>query len=93
LAPIGKRNFPETNATGRTWESLVNELRKTDDIERIRELLMLLEEAIFNRQQELVRNAEKMDKGNIEQEEQSLKSALDLMLELKTKRLGFPAIR
>jgi hypothetical protein len=54
---------------------------------------MLLEEAIFNRQQELVRNAEKMDKGNIEQEEQSLKSALDLMLELKTKRLGFPAIR
>lgn len=54
---------------------------------------MLLEEAIFNRQQELALNAVGIDRGELEQEEQRLRKALDLMLELKTKKLGFPAIR
>ena len=54
---------------------------------------MLLEEAIFNRQQELALNADKIDKGNLEDEEQALRRALDLMLEMKVKKLGFPEIR
>jgi hypothetical protein len=68
-------------------------LRKTHDVQRIRELIMLLEEAIFNRQQELALNADKIDKGNLEDEEQALRRALDLMLEMKVKKLGFPEIR
>jgi len=54
---------------------------------------MQLEEAIFNRQQELALNADKINKSEIEHEEQGLRKALDLMLEVKTKKLGFPEIR
>jgi hypothetical protein len=93
LAPIEKRSSPNTNPTRQKWESLADELRTTDDTQRIRELVMLLEEAIFNRQQELALNADSIEKPKIEQEEQGLRKALDLMLELKTKRLGFPDIR
>jgi hypothetical protein len=84
----------QTKNTGRqVWEPFADELRKTHDVQRIRELIMLLEEAIFNRQQELALNADKIDKGNLEDEEQALRRALDLMLEMKVKKLGFPEIR
>ena len=54
---------------------------------------MRLEEVIFNRQQELALNADKIAKRDIEEEEQALKGALELMLEVKVKKLGFPDIR
>ena len=54
---------------------------------------MLLEETIFNRQQELGLNADKIDKPEINDEEQALRKVLDLMLETKVKKLGFPDIR
>ena len=54
---------------------------------------MLLEEAIFNRQQELAFNAGKIARGDVEEEEQALRGVLDLMLETKVKKLGFPEIR
>ncbi len=37
------------------WEPYADELQKTQDVGRMRELVMILEEAIFNRQQELAR--------------------------------------
>jgi len=85
--------LPHTNAARQNWESLADELRTADDTDRIKELVMLLDAAIFNRQQELALNADQIGKRNIEQEEQGLRQALDLMLELKAKRLGFPDIR
>jgi hypothetical protein len=93
LAPTEKRTLPNTDASRQKWESLAEELRTTDDTKRIKELVMLLEEAIFNRQQELALNADSIEKPKIEQEEQGLRQALDLMLEIKAKRLGFPDIR
>jgi hypothetical protein len=75
------------------WESLAAELRKTQDIQRSRELVMLLEEAIFNRQQELALNAGKIARRDVEEEEQALRGVLELMLETKVKKLGFPEIR
>lgn len=93
MTQADKRNLPITNTTRPKWESLVDQLLQTDDTDKIRELVMLLEEAIFNRQQELALNAVGIDRGELEQEEQRLRKALDLMLELKTKKLGFPAIR
>lgn len=75
------------------WESLADELRNTHDVQRTRELVMLLEEAIFNRQQELVLNVGQIDKQAIEEEEQALRQVLELMLEVKVKKLGFPALR
>ena len=77
----------------RVWESLADELRETHDIERMRELVILLEEAIFNRQQELALNAQKVAKPEIEEEEQALRGVLELMLETKIKKLGFPDIK
>lgn len=83
-----------TTKTGRQyWESVAGELRKTQDVQRMRELVMHLELAIFNRQQELVLSAEDLDKRNLEDEEQAMKRALDLMLDVKAKKLGFPEIR
>lgn len=93
MAQADKGKLPKTNATGPEWESLVDQLHQTEDTDKIRELVKLLEEAIFNRQQELTVNADKIDKREVEQEERRLRKALDLMLELKTKRLGFPEIR
>lgn len=93
MGAMKKTSSAERSTDGQNWERLVDELRRTDDIERIRELVMLLEEAVFNRQQELVLHADKIDRGKIEQEESGLRSALDLMLEMKTKKLGFPDIR
>ena len=54
---------------------------------------MLLESAIFNRQQELALNADKLDKRKMQQEELRLRDASELMLETKVKKLGFPDIR
>jgi len=54
---------------------------------------MLLEEAIFNRQQDLASNAGKIDQREVNDEEQALRKVLDLMLETKVKKLGFPDIR
>lgn len=77
------------NATGQHWKRLADELRRTNDTNRMKELVMLLEEAIFNRQQELALSGEK---NNVQQEERDMRKALDLMLEIKTKKLGFPDI-
>lgn len=77
----------------RVWESLAEELRKTQDIERMKELVMALEETIFFRQQELALNADKIAKREIEEEERDLTGVLELMLETKTKKLGFPEIK
>ena len=85
-------NFEKTHSR-RVWESLADELLKTQDIQRMRELVMLMEEAIFNRQQELALNADKLAKPEIEEEEQTLKGVLELMLATKAKKLGFLAIR
>ena len=93
MAPAYKGKLPTTKATDPKWESLVDQLHQTEDPDKIRELVTLLEEAIFNRQQELAVNADKIDRREVEQEERRLRQALDLMLELKTKRLGFPEIR
>lgn len=92
LSPVEKGSLPVT-ITGQKWKSYADELRRTDDIQRIKELIMLLEEAIFNRQQELVLDADKIEKSKIQQEELGLQQALDLMLEMKTTKLGFPEIR
>ena len=72
------------------WELLADELRRTSDIQRVKELVMALEERIFNRQQELVLNADKIDKDKIEDEEYAMKKVLEVMLETKVKKLGFP---
>ena len=85
--------FQTRNTSRQDWESLGDELRTTDNVERMRELVMLLEEAIFNRQRELALNAEGIGKREISDEEQALKKVLDLMLETKVKKLGFPDIR
>lgn len=77
----------------RVWESLAEELRKTQDIERMKELVMALEETMFFRQQELALNADKIAKREIEEEERDLTGVLELMLETKTKKLGFPEIK
>jgi hypothetical protein len=82
----------EKTHSRKVWESLANELRMTQDIQRTRELVMGLEEAIFYRQQELALNADKIAKPEIEKEEQALKGVLEMMLETKVKKLGFPAI-
>lgn len=86
------RNLTTKNISRQQWESLADELRSTQDIQRIKELVMALEETIFNRQQELVLHADKIDRREIEDEERGLKEVLDLMLEVKVKKLGFPAI-
>ena len=91
MSTVDKRNIPA--GAGRRWETLVDQLRQTKDTEKMRELVILLEEAIFNRQQELAVNAGKLDERETEQEEEGLKRALELMLEVKTKKLGFPEIR
>ena len=72
------------------WQSLAAELRQANDISRIKELVILLEEAIFNRQQELAVNAEKLGTDHIKREEQEMREVLELMLEIKIKKLGFP---
>ena len=87
------KNTGPRNNTRQRWESLVEQLRKADDVQHIKELVIHLEEAVFNRQQELVLNAAKLDKRDIQEEEQRLRQALDLMLEMKVKKLGFPEIR
>lgn len=92
--PTGNARMIPTKNTGRQlWESYAEELGKTQSVERMRELVMLLEETIFNRQQELALNADAVDKHNVEDEEQALRKALDLMLDIKVKKLGFPEIR
>ena len=92
MSHVDKGNSPPPN-TLQSWEALADQLRQTEDIDKARELVMRLEEAIFNRQQELVFNAGKIDKREIEQEERRLRKALELMLEVKTKKLGFPEIK
>ena len=87
------KTFTAKHTTRQQWESLADELRRTQDVPRIKELVMLLEEATFNRQQELALNADRIDKREIEEEEQGLKRVLDLMLEIKMDKLGFPAIK
>ena len=87
------RSAPIKNTGREVWESYADELSKTQDIGRMRELVMLLEETIFNRQQELALNSDVLDKRNVEDEEEALRKALDLMLEVKVKKLGFPEIR
>lgn len=87
------KDFRSNNGRREVWESLADELRNTHDVQRTRELVMLLEEAIFNRQQELVLNVGQIDKQAIEEEEQALRQVLELMLEVKVKKLGFPALR
>ena len=52
-----------------------------------------LEETIFFRQQELVLNADKIAKREIEEEERDLTGVLELMLETKMKKLGFPEVK
>ena len=93
MSQIDKGNSPPTNSQGQSWEALADQLRQTDDTDKARELVIRLEEAIFNRQQDLVLKADKTNKREIEQEEQRLRKALDLMLEVKTKKLGFPEIK
>ena len=93
LATQDTRQFQTTNTSRKDWESLADELRATDSVERMRELVMLLEEAIFNRQQELALNAQKIDQREVNDEEQALRKVLYLMLETKVKKLGFPDIR
>ena len=108
MMPTGKTHFEQiplekvkiiiaaaemTETCRQEWELLALELRRTSDIQRIRELVMALEEAIFNRQQELTLNADKIDKRKIEDEEHALKKVLDLMLETKVKKLGFPDLK
>jgi hypothetical protein len=92
LATEDTRQLGTKNTDGQEWKTLADELRKTSDAQRASELVMLLEEAIFNRHQELTLNAGKIGEGEIEDEERALKSALDLMLEIKVKKLGFPAV-
>ena len=87
------KNLQKNNTSRQQWESLADELRKTQNVQRIKELVMALEEIIFNRQQELALNADMIDKPEIEDEERALKKVLDLMLETKVKKLGFPDIR
>jgi len=77
----------------RAWETLADELRRAQDIERMKELVMALEETIFFRQQELVLNADKIAKREIEEEERDLTGVLELMLETKMKKLGFPEVK
>src|SRR5215471_13459178 len=74
----------------KAWQPLADELRKTQGIQRLRELVMLLEEAIFNRQAELALNADKIAKPEVG--DRALREVLELMLETKVKKLGFPAI-
>jgi hypothetical protein len=90
---VDAKNLQKKNTSRQQWESLADELRKTQSVQRIKELVMALEETIFNRQQELALNADMIDKPEIEDEEQALKKVLDLMLETKVKKLGFPDIR
>ena len=85
------RNLQTKSIPRRQWESLADELRKTQDIQRVKELVMALEETIFNRQQELALNAGRVEKDKIVEEERALKKVLDLMLETKVNKLGFPA--
>jgi len=92
LATQDTRQFQAKNASRQDWETLADELRNTDNVARMRELVMLLEEAIFNRQQELALN-DKIDKREVNDEEQALRTVLDLMLETKVKKLGFPKVR
>lgn len=87
------RTAPWQNNGRQTWEPYADELGKTKDVERMRELVMHLEEAIFNRQQELALKADVIDKRKVEDEEKALRKALDLMLDVKVKKLGFPEIR
>lgn len=93
MATQDTRQFQTTNTSRQDWESLADELRATDNVERMRKLVMLLEEAIFNRQQDLASNAGKIDQREVNDEEQALRKVLDLMLETKVKKLGFPDIR
>ncbi len=78
-------NLVRMNATGHSSESLADQLSKAENTQKIKELIMLLEEAIFNRQQEL---ALLDDHAGT-----TLRKALELMLNLKITRLGFPDIR
>jgi hypothetical protein len=55
------------NSRRQQWQSLADELRRTQDVDRMRELVMLLEEAVFDRQQELALDADKIDKRAIEE--------------------------
>ena len=93
MSTVDDGNRPSNRANEQAWDSLVDELRATSDVSRTKELIVLLEKAIFNRQQELALNEEKIDQQNIDREERRLKEVLDLMLEVKAKRLGFPHIR
>ncbi len=81
------------NTSRQDWEMLADQLRRTEDVQKTRELVMRLEEAIFYRQQELALEADKIDERDLKDEEQALKRALDLMLEVKVNELGFPAIK
>jgi hypothetical protein len=87
------KNLQTRKSSREEVESLADELRKTQDVRRMQELVMLLEEAIFNRQQDLVLNAENIEKHKIKDEEQAMRQVLELMLEVKVKKLGFPDIR
>ena len=93
MATMDEGHRQTNDASRQGWKSLVDELRKTTDVQRMRELVMLLEQAIFNRQQELALNAAKIDQHEVEKEEKSMKGALDLLLDVKAKKLGFPDIR
>ena len=90
MSTIDDGNRPTDRAKAQAWNSLVDELRTTSDVSRTKELILLLEKAIFDRQQELALNAENVEQHTIDREEQRLKEVLDLMLEVKAKRLGFP---
>ena len=77
-------------STPQRWESLADELRHTTDVQRMKELVILLEEAIFNRQQEFALQPHRFDPTKIKQEERGLRETLDLILEVKIRKLGFP---
>ena len=93
MSTVDDGNRPTNRPEAQGWSSLLDELRTTTDVSRTKELILLLEKAIFDRQQELALNAENIDQRNIDREERRLKEVLDLMLEVKAKRLGFPGIR
>ena len=93
MATEDTRQFQKENTSRQDWEFLAGELRKADNVEKMKELVMLLEEAIFKRQRELTLNGNKIDRCEVSDEEQALQNVLDVMLEIKVNKLGFPAIK
>ena len=87
MSTTDDRHRKTNGASQQGRELLVDELRRTTDVQRMRELVILLDRAIFSRQQEPALNS-----GRVEKEEHSMKEALDLLPVIKVKKLGFPEI-